>query len=55
VKEIVEMNAASIVAAEADQGTVRLYSPDGKQNCYPVKGLNIVRKSDGQSMKIMIK
>ena len=55
VKEIVEMNAASIVAAEADQGTVRLYSPDGKQNRYPVKGLNIVRKSDGQSMKIMIK
>jgi hypothetical protein len=55
VKEIVEMNAASIVAAEADKGTVRLYSPDGKQNRYPVKGLNIVRKSDGQSMKIMIK
>ncbi len=46
---------ASIVAAPQAQGTTRYYNIDGTQTDGLHQGLNIVRRADGKTVKIMVK
>ena len=56
-KEIIEMETSGIdsVILNPDAKEVSRYSADGQQLAVPVKGLNIVKYSDGSARKVVVK
>lgn len=56
-KEIIEMETSGIdsVILNPDAKEVSRFSADGQRLAVPVKGLNIVKYSDGSERKVVVK
>lgn len=56
-KEIIEMETSGIdsVILNPDAKEVSRFSADGQRLAVPVKGLNIVKYSDGSARKVVVK